>query len=108
MELSLLEQIASKAVEGGLDPKERRKFLIEARKLIKAARTSGRKLTHPKVQPLADMLEQVDQEMEGVSPEVDEDFACPGCAERWMDQLIHIDDGRVKCHTCGIIYHPVN
>lgn len=36
---------------------------------------------------------------------VDPQHACPLCGERRTDQLVWIDDERVRCLSCGTVYH---
>lgn len=31
---------------------------------------------------------------------------CPNCRERDCDRLVWIDDDRVHCQVCGIVYRP--
>ena len=38
---------------------------------------------------------------------VREVFACPGCGERRVDELVHLDDDHVQCATCGTEYNPL-
>jgi rubredoxin len=37
---------------------------------------------------------------------VEETEACPECGERHMDNLVWLDDDRVKCTACGHSYNP--
>jgi ribosomal protein S27AE len=38
-----------------------------------------------------------------VSPE----SACPNCGERQIDMLVWIDDERVRCAKCNLMYAPL-
>jgi rubredoxin len=37
---------------------------------------------------------------------VSSEHACPKCGERDADNLVWIDDDRVKCGSCGRVYSP--
>ncbi|MFN0132726.1 MAG: hypothetical protein ACKVW3_09395 [Phycisphaerales bacterium] len=39
---------------------------------------------------------------------VDPCDACPLCSERRVDMLVWIDDDRVECTMCGMVYQPGN
>ena len=33
-------------------------------------------------------------------------LGCPSCGERRADELVWLDDERVRCQTCGSVFRP--